>query len=156
MIFVGGCFVGLSSIFQNIILSLYVWKDGSLTIKKGKIVKTHLQMREVFIYPPTKTYCSVKHLQVLSFFILPLVSTCLVDQTLTSFKFFHIATCVHLSCWSSRMAAMHQQNMTHGLEALILHDGLAMTVQIDNTWPRGTHPVWRLGNDHSNCWLTSD
>jgi hypothetical protein len=44
----------------------------------GEIAKTHLLVREVFIYPPTKTSRSVNHLQVLSFFsdsqLCPLVS----------------------------------------------------------------------------------
>jgi hypothetical protein len=53
---------------------------------------------------------------------LPTYKIFLFNQSLISF--------VHMSYWPSRMTAMCQQNVTHDVEALIQHDGLAMTAHI--------------------------
>jgi hypothetical protein len=76
-------------------------------------------MRGIFIYPPTKTYCSIKYLWVLNFFIYQFVSTCLIEHHMWQLcinKIWHVAS-RHLSsmtAWSWRLKLM-----THDIEALI-------------------------------------
>jgi hypothetical protein len=83
-----------------------------------------------FIYPHTKTYYSVKHLHVLSFFIFSLISTYLVDHHVWQpcvNKTWHV-TSRHWSSvatWPWRL-----KFMTCGLDALMQRGGLAMMTQI--------------------------
>jgi hypothetical protein len=68
-----GCYIGLK--FGKILNFNYA------NIRKGKLQQTTYKWGGGGIYPPTKIYCSVKHLEGLSFFfIFPLMSTCLVDH----------------------------------------------------------------------------
>jgi hypothetical protein len=106
-------------------LLITIWQFLGLVICadniKGRIVKTHSQMRgRGVIYAPRKTYCSIKH------FIFLIVSTCLVD--------YHVwQSCVNKT-W--HVASGHSFSVTAqiddmcGLEALIQRCGLAMTTQI--------------------------
>jgi hypothetical protein len=74
-----GCVISSKLIWTGSVQLIQLHKAG-LVLCYRENCKTPLINEEGFIYPPTKTYCSVKHLQVLSFFIFSFVFTCLIDH----------------------------------------------------------------------------
>jgi hypothetical protein len=119
----------------------YVWPFILFILKKKKLQKLTYKWGG-FIYPPIKTYCSVKHLQVLSFFIFSLVLLTITRGSHVSTKHDTWSRGTHPT-WRSWWLKL----MTHGLEALIQRDGLTMTAQIV-----GLHLAKIVGSHWATIW----